>query len=84
MDNIIEIFENVGNIVDDLFLSFKKEEVEDVFAKNSIADRSLRIQLLRKCMHVRDTSNANEVLSMDDDYNDELEIFLNGTWRMLV
>ena len=84
MDNIIEIFENVGNIVDDLFLSFKKEEVEDVFAKNSIADRSLRIQLLRKCMHVRDTSNTNEVLSMDDDYNDELVIFLNETWRMLV
>jgi len=84
MDNIIEIFENVGNIVDDLFLSIKKEEVEDVFAKNSIADKSLRIQLLRKCMHVRDTSNTNEVLSMDDDYNDELVIFLNETWRMLV
>jgi|TergutMp193P3_1026864.scaffolds.fasta_scaffold29556_2 hypothetical protein len=84
MENIVRISEQVSNIVDDLFLSFKKEQVEDVFSRNSIDDISLRIQLLRKCMHVRDTSNTNEVLSMDDDYNDELEIFLNGTWRMLI
>jgi len=84
MENIIRISEQVSNIVDDLFLSLKKEQVEDVFSRNSIDDKSLRVQLLRKCMHVRDTSNTNEVLSMDDEYNDELEIFLNGIWRMFI
>jgi hypothetical protein len=84
MENIVRISEQVSNIVDDLFLSFKKEQVEEVFSRNSIDDKSLRVQLLRKCMHVRDTSNTNEVLSMDDDYNDELEIFLNGIWRMFI
>ena len=84
MENMVRISEQVSNIVDDLFLSLKKEQVEDVFSRNSIDDKSLRVQLLRKCMHVRDTSNTNEVLSMDDEYNDELEIFLNGIWRMFI
>ena len=84
MENIVRISEQVSNIVDDLFLSFKKEQVEDVFSRNRIDDKSLRVQLLRKCMHVRDTSNTNEVLSVADDYNDELEIFLNGIWRMFI
>jgi len=82
--NIIEVSEKVDNIVDDLFLSFKKEQVEGVFSKNSIDDKPTRIQLLRKCMHVLDTSNTHESLSEDDEYSDEIEIFLNGKWRLLI
>jgi len=82
--NMVEISEKVDNIVDDLFLSVKREQIETVFSKNSIADKTIRIQLLRKCMHVLDTSNTNEVLSLDDEYSDELEIFLNGKWRLLL
>jgi len=81
---MVEISEKVDNIVDDLFLSVKREQIETVFSKNSIADKTIRIQLLRKCMHVLDTSNTNEVLSLDDEYSDELEIFLNGKWRLLL
>jgi hypothetical protein len=81
---MIEVSDKVNNIVEDLFLSVKKEQVEGVFLKNSIDDKSTRIQLLRKCMDVIDTSNTNEALSVDDDYNDELEIFLNGKWRLLI
>jgi len=84
MENMIEVSDKVNNIVGDLFVSVKKEQVEDIFLKNSIDDKSTRIQLLRKCMHVLDTSNTNEVLSVDDDYNDEIEIFLNGKWRLLI
>jgi len=80
----IEASEKVNHIVEDLFLSIKKEQVEDVFSKNNIDDKSARIRLLQKCMHVLGTSNTNEVLSLDDDYKDELEIFLNGKWRMLI
>jgi hypothetical protein len=84
MVNMIEVSDKVNNIVEDLFISVKKEQVEDVFLKNSIDDKSTRIQLLRKCMQVLDTSNSSEVLSVDDDYNDEIEIFLNGKWRLLI
>ncbi|MDR1748673.1 MAG: hypothetical protein LBR47_06405 [Spirochaetaceae bacterium] len=82
--NITEVSKRVDNIVEDLFLSLKKEQVEAVFSKNDIEDKADRIQLLRKCMHVLDTSNTIEVLSLDDEYSDELEIFLNGKWRFLI
>jgi len=82
--NMIEVSEKVNNIVEDLFISVKKEQVEGVFSKNYVDDKPTRIQLLRKCMNVIDTSNTNEVLSEDDEYNDELEMFLNGKWRLLI
>jgi hypothetical protein len=83
MVNISVESEKISNIVDNLYISTKKEQVEGVFSKNSIEDKSVRIQLLRKCMHVLDISNTDDSLSLDDEYNDELAIFLNGKWRML-
>ena len=80
----IEASEKVSNIIDDLFLSVKREQVENVFLKNNINEKSDRIQLLRKCMQVLDTSNTDDLLSIDDEYSDELEIFLNGKWRFLI
>ena len=82
--NMIEASEKVSNIVEDLFLSVKREQVEDIFLKNDIGDKLDRIKLLRKCMHVLDTSNTEDLMSLDDEYNDELEIFLNGKWRFLI
>jgi len=84
MMNMIEASEKVNNIVEDLFISVKKEQVEGVFTKNSVDDKPTRIRLLRKCMNVIDMSNTGEALSEDDEYDDELEIFLNGKWRMLI
>jgi hypothetical protein len=84
MENITEVSKKVDTIVDNLFISMKKEQVEDVFSENSIGDKSERIRLLRKCMHVLDTSNSGDSISLDDEYSDELAIFLNGKWRFLV
>jgi len=85
--NVVEVMrasDTVNNIVEDLFLSTKREQVENVFTQNDILDKSDRIHLLRKCMHVLDTSNSSEALSIDDEYSDELEIFLSGKWRFLI
>ena len=81
--NITEVSNKVDNIVDALFISTKKEQVENVFFRNDIDDKSDRIQLLRKCMNVLDTSNSSDPISLDDEYSDELTIFLNGKWRFL-
>ena len=81
---ITEVSKKVDTIVDELFISTKKEQIEDVFIKNSVEDKADRIQLLRKCMHVLDTSNADDSFSLDDEYCDELEIFINGKWRLLI
>ena len=62
----------------------EKKQVEDVFSRNSVDDKSERIRLLRKRMDVLDTSNSTDALSIDDEYNDELAIFLNGKWRLLI
>jgi hypothetical protein len=82
--NLTEASRKVDSIIDDLQFSMKKEQVEAVFFKNSIGDKLERIQMLRKCMQVLDTSDSNTPVSLDDEYSDELEIFLKGKWRMLV
>ena len=81
--NLTEASRKVDTIVDEILVSTAKEQVEAVFSKNNIADKTECIQLLRKCMGVIDTSDAANDLSIEDEYSDELEIFLNGTWRFL-
>ena len=81
---LTEASRQVDSIIDDLFISMKKEQVESIFSQNNVEDKAERVQLLRKCMHVLNTSNTVESLSLDDEYNDELEIFLNGKWRFLI
>lgn len=81
--NIAEASIKADSIVNDLSFSVKKEQVENVFTKNNVDDKLVRIQLLRKCMNVLDISNSNDLVSLDDEYNDELEIFISGKWRFL-
>ncbi|MDR1586412.1 MAG: hypothetical protein LBS57_03025 [Treponema sp.] len=86
MDNmtLTDASYKVDNIVDGLFASFDKGHVEEVFDKYDIKDKEERVKLLRKCMRVIDTSNVTDVLSVDDEYSDELEIFAEGSWRFLI
>ena len=81
---LTEASRKVDNIIEDLQFSVKREQVEAVFSKNDISDKTDRIQLLRKCMQVLDISNSNIPMSLDDEYSDELAIFLDGTWRLLL
>ena len=82
--SIIETSKKVDSIVDELFFTTEKDQIETIFSTNSVNDKLDRIMLLRKCMHVLDTSNANEAISLDDEYEDELMIFLSGKWRLLL
>lgn len=84
MMNLTEVSYKVDKIVESLSFSFEKEAVENVFSDNEIEDKAERIKLLRKCMNVIGTSNISEILSTEDEYNDELEIFAEGSWRLLV
>jgi len=82
--NIIEASRKAEDIISGLFVSVKREQVESVFVKNDITDSEDRIQLLRECMGVISTSDIGDSLSPEDQYSDELEIFLEGTWRLLL
>ena len=81
---LTEASRKVDSIVVDLQLSIKKEQVEEIFSKHNIGDKSERVQLLRKCMRVIDASNSTASMSLDDEYSDELAIFLSGRWRLLL
>jgi hypothetical protein len=84
MMNLTDASYKVDKIVDGLFASFDKEAVGNVFSNYEIEDKEERIKLLRKCMSVIGTSNVADTLSLDDEYNDELEIFTEGSWRFLI
>ena len=82
--NLTEASRKVDGIMDDLLFSMDKQQVEDIFLKNSIDDKPERISLLRKRMDVLCTSNSNDPMTIDDEYDDELAIFLDGKWRLLI
>jgi len=81
--NLTEASNKVESIVDELFISMNEAQVENVFTKNSVDDKLERIKLLRKCMRFIDASNSNNSITIDDEYSDELAIFLDGRWRLL-
>jgi hypothetical protein len=82
--NITDISYKVDSIVDRLQASLDKEQVEEVFVTYEIDDPEERIKLLRKCMQVMVFENVEDDISLEDAYNDELEIFVEGSWRLLI
>jgi hypothetical protein len=74
----------VDSIVGELYTSFDKDRIEAVFGKHEVTDYKERINLLRKCMRVIDTSNNEEDMPVEDEYSDELEIFVDASWRFLI
>ena len=82
--NLVEASKKAEDVINSLLVSIKREQVEDIFSKNGIKDNLERVQLLRECMNVTDTSNVDNRMSPEDEYSDELEIFLSGKWRLLL
>jgi hypothetical protein len=77
-------YDRYTTIIDRLFGATERKQVEGIFDKNEIADFSTRLGLLRRSMRLQDISNSPEVLTPEQEYSDELEIFLDGTWRFLI
>jgi len=82
--NLVEASKKAEDVINGLLVSVKKEQVEDVFTKNGISSSEERVQLLRECMCVIGTSNMDDPMSPDEEYSDELAIFLDGKWRLLL
>jgi len=82
--NLVEASKKADDVINGLLVSVKREQVEDIFTKNGISCNGERIQLLRKCMRVIGTTNIGGPMSPDEDYSDELAIFLDGKWRLLL
>jgi hypothetical protein len=82
--NMTDVSYKVDTIVNDLFLSLDRSQVESVFKRHEVDDPQERVNLLRKCMKVIHISNTTDELTIEDEYNDEIEIFVNASWRFLI
>ena len=79
-----KIYENIQNTLNELFFCTDKNEIEKVFNNNKITDLSDRIELIRKCMGVEEVFNSSlNKTSLEEDYYYELDIFIEGSWRLL-
>jgi hypothetical protein len=82
--NMTDVSYKVDTIVNDLFLSLDRNQVESVFKRHAVDDHRERVNLLRKCMKVIHISNTVDELTIEDEYNDEVEIFVSASWRFLI
>jgi len=86
MGNIIKTdYTIVPKVIDALVFCTSKEEVEKVFVGASISDPKDKKDFLQMCMQVEEAFDLpiNEKLSDIDEYEYELAIFLEGSWRLL-
>jgi hypothetical protein len=69
-----------------LFLCNSESEIEEVFKSSEIKNTLDKIGLLQACMGIKDFSNnpEKEELAPEQQYQDILLIFLEGSWRFLI
>ena len=79
----IAVYDKINALIEDLYYCTKEKQIDDVFAKGNITDATEKIQLLRKCMGVTSTFGTIEKISVDEEYEFEKAVFMEGTWRML-
>jgi hypothetical protein len=82
--NVSELIALSTEVSQKLFLCNSKDEVNSVFDTKGIINIPDRIGLLKYCMGVKNISQSPEELTPEQEYEDELLIFLDGTWRFLI
>lgn len=79
----IAAYDKVKSIIKCLYTCTAKEQVDDIFAENSIIDAEEKIKLLRECMEIESVYGTPEIISPEEEYEFECAVFVEGTWRML-
>jgi len=84
--NLTETIKLSTDISQKLFLCVTKEGIEEVFRASNISHIPDKIGLLRLCMGVKNysPSSSSTTLTPEQQYDDELLVFLDGSWRFLV
>lgn len=72
------------SVSEKLFFCVTVESVENVFTENKIKSINHKISLLRICMGVKDIDRTPNSLTIEQEYQDELLLFLEGSWRFLI
>jgi len=83
--NLTETIRLSNEISQELFLCTSEEKVEEVFRTFKISKISEKAGLLQLCMGVKNYSPSPAgSLTSEQQYQDILLVFLDGTWRFLV
>ena len=84
--NLTDVIKLSTEISQQLFTCVSRDEIENIFDSNKISKIPDKIGLLRLCMGVKSYSLSPPVseLTLEQQYEDELLIFLDGSWRFLV
>jgi len=72
------------DLIAGLDIAETKKEVDAIFDNAYINNKAERIEILREmmeCAVVESLESSPEL--PEDSYNDEVEVFLDGTWRAL-
>jgi len=82
----VDDLKKIEQIKESLFNCSTKDGVDRVFSQFGINNFSVKTTFLRQSMQVQEISDVpnDQVLSDEDAYEDELAIFLDGTWRGLI
>jgi len=75
---------NVFKASSKLHSCFTVDQVETVFRSFSIFDPSEKKEILLDCMGVEEMfSVGGDALTPEEDYQYELDTFIEGSWRLL-
>ena len=84
-NSVITNYEIGKKIVEQLFFCTTKEEVEKIFLESEIDNPIEKKSFLQECMQVEESYDLPAgKLSDDDEYEYELAVFLEGSWRLLI
>jgi hypothetical protein len=83
--NLTETLRLSNEVSEQLFLCTSENKVEAVFSSFKINKIPDKIGLLQLCMGVKHYSSSPSTnLTLEQQYQDILLIFLDGSWRFLV
>jgi len=84
--NISDAIKLSNEVSPQLFLCSSKNEIENVFKAAKIDNTMDKIGLLQLCMGIKYStpSPTNDELTPEQQYEDMLLIFLEGSWRFLI
>jgi hypothetical protein len=79
----LDVYDTINSVIENLYCCFTEKQIDDVFEKANITEPTDRIRIMRKCMGVLQTFGTEEQISIEEEYDFEKAVFVEGTWRML-
>ncbi len=78
----MNIYNKYSDILKRLYICTERKDIDKLFNTEKV-DYPDRLQLLDKCMGIKETFGTPEDITAEEEYDFSCAIFVEGTWRML-